>query len=81
MSWSALAAEEAAEFASEDAGEPATSTWHRHSLSDDVEIHFRAPRDPLGLKRLKRLFDAAREIFSPAARDSPGSKPATSKKK
>jgi len=39
------------------------STWERHAISPDVEIHVRRPQDRLGNKRVERLIRIARELF------------------
>jgi DNA-binding transcriptional MerR regulator len=39
------------------------STWERHAISPDVEIHVRRPLDRAGNKRVERLVRIARELF------------------
>jgi DNA-binding transcriptional MerR regulator len=42
---------------------PDRSTWERHAISPDVEIHVRRPLDRAGNKRVERLVRIARELF------------------
>jgi DNA-binding transcriptional MerR regulator len=39
------------------------SQWDRVALSSDIELHVRRPLSPEQNKQLKRLLDAARQIF------------------
>jgi hypothetical protein len=39
------------------------STWERHALSPDVELHVRRPLDRRSNKRVDQLIRIARELF------------------
>jgi hypothetical protein len=43
------------------------STWERMTLAPDVELHVRRPLSREQNKKLDRLLDAARSIFSEEA--------------
>jgi len=42
---------------------PDRSTWERHALSPDVELHVRRPLDRRANKRVEQLIRIARELF------------------
>lgn len=42
---------------------PARSTWERHAISPDVEIHIQRPLSRDGNRRVDQLLEAARRIF------------------
>jgi DNA-binding transcriptional MerR regulator len=43
--------------------QPDRSTWERHALSPDVELHVRRPLDRRTNKRVEQLIRIARELF------------------
>ncbi len=46
---------------------PDRSTWERHALSPDVELHVRRPLDRRTNKRVEQLIRIARELFDEEA--------------
>jgi DNA-binding transcriptional MerR regulator len=46
---------------------PDRSTWERHALSPDVELHVRRPLDRRTNKRVEQLIRIARELFDDEA--------------
>ena len=43
------------------------STWERHALTPDVELHVRRPLDRRSNKRVEQLIRIARELFDDEA--------------